>query len=131
MNVDFDWDSDTADDIADKFREANRNLESELETAVDDIGTRIRRDASRMAPVDVGRLQSSIEFNTDGTGGTTISIRVGTPVKYGPFQEFGTGKMEAQPYLRPAFNDNIDLIENRVLQAITDAYSAAGFDVST
>jgi HK97 gp10 family phage protein len=59
--------------------------------------------AKRLAPVDTGRLRSSIsrELGEDTDG---LVARVGTNVDYAPHVEFGTIRMRAQPYLRPALS---------------------------
>lgn len=60
---------------------------------VDDIG----RTMKRLVPVDTGALRDSIEWITvDGRG----VISVGT--EYWEYVEFGTSKMAAQPFIRPA-----------------------------
>ena len=38
-------------------------------------------------------------------GATRGHARIGTNVEYGPYQELGTGRMAAQPYLRPAYDE--------------------------
>lgn len=55
--------------------------------------------AKANCPVDTGLLRSSINYQQTGP----MSCSVGTPTKYGPYVEFGTYKMRAQPYLFPAF----------------------------
>lgn len=59
----------------------------------------INRMAKRFAPVDEGRLQTSIRFEFIRQGELG---RVFTDVEYAAFQEFGTSRMAAQPYLGPA-----------------------------
>lgn len=57
----------------------------------------VERWAKRLAPVDTGRLRASIR--------TRLMYLVGevfTDVEYAPYQEFGTSKMDAQPFLEPA-----------------------------
>ncbi len=61
----------------------------------------VNRGAKRLAPVDTGRLRSSITFEI-GQSGTFIVGRVGTNVHYAPHLEYGTVKMRARPFLRPA-----------------------------
>lgn len=51
----------------------------------------------RLVPVDTGELQTSIQSITVGTQGV---ISVGTD--YWTYQEFGTSRMAAQPFIRPA-----------------------------
>jgi len=40
-----------------------------------------------------------------------MEVLVGTPVDYGPYKEFGTVRMDADPFLRPS----LDLAKGRVL----------------
>lgn len=62
---------------------------------------RVNRRAKQLAPVDTGRLRSSVthEMGQDGRG---LVARIGTNVDYAPHIEFGTSRMRAQPFLRPA-----------------------------
>ena len=53
--------------------------------------------AKQLAPVDTGNLRNSI--NTQGAG---VAYVVESPVEYSIYQEFGTRKMAAQPYMLPA-----------------------------
>lgn len=59
----------------------------------------IDRTAKRNAPVDIGRLRSSIRFEITNQGNTGA---VFTDVEYAVFQELGTSRMMAQPFLGPA-----------------------------
>lgn len=67
------------------------------------LGVRVQRAAKRLSPVDTGRLRSSIaeELGRDGQG---LVERIGTNVEYAPHVEFGTRRMRAQPFLRPALD---------------------------
>jgi HK97 gp10 family phage protein len=65
------------------------------------LTVRVDRGAKRLAPVDTGRLRSSITWEM-GQEGTVIVGRVGTNVHYAPYLEFGTRRMRARPFLRPA-----------------------------
>lgn len=62
-----------------------------------DIAPEIVRDAKRNAPVDTGRLQSSIDKTR-----AADRVIIYADTEYAPFVELGTSKMSAQPYLRPA-----------------------------
>jgi len=64
-------------------------------------GLRIVRSAKQKAPVDTGRLRSSITLEEE-TVDRFIKVKVGTNVEYAPFVEFGTENQPAQPFLRPA-----------------------------
>jgi HK97 gp10 family phage protein len=64
---------------------------------------RVRTAAMRLAPVDTGRLRSSIshELAADARG---FVATIGTNVDYAAHVELGTSRMRAQPYLRPALD---------------------------
>lgn len=49
----------------------------------------VTSEAKRLAPVDAGRLRSTIAPEVNVSGGKIEGI-VGTPVKYAPFMELGT-----------------------------------------
>lgn len=65
-------------------------------------GAEMQAKAQRNAPVDTGTLKRSIGLEiTDG--GMTAEVR--PTAEYSPYVEFGTRFMEAQPYLKPAFEE--------------------------
>lgn len=74
-------------------------------------------EASSLAPVDTGKLQISVITGTQLTrrqrssaykAGTlgVAEVHVGTAMSRGLFQEFGTYKQAAQPFMRPAWDNN-------------------------
>lgn len=65
------------------------------------LGLTIQNNARILAPVDTGRLRSSIQARkgTDSRG-PYVEIVAGT--NYAAYVEFGTTRMAAQPYMRPA-----------------------------
>lgn len=63
---------------------------------------RIVQDSKRRAPVDTGRLRSSITFETVDLPGRLPKVLIGSNVEYAPHVEFGTVNQPPQPYLRPA-----------------------------
>lgn len=82
----------------------------------DEIGKtayKIERDAKRACPVDTGRLRGSISTNLGN-----LEAEIGTNVEYAPFVEFGTRYQSAQPYMIPAFERNIDGLDNRIAEEI-------------
>ena len=58
----------------------------------------VEAEAKRLCPVRTGRLRASITTEKIDTA----AYAVGTNVEYAPYVEFGTRKMRAKPYLRPA-----------------------------
>lgn len=57
--------------------------------------------AKKEAPVDTGALKASIGSEIVKGPGSVIIGKVGSTLEYAPYQEYGTSKMKAQPYLRP------------------------------
>lgn len=93
MNVSFfvktDLDKDLLEEIAKKVLWKSVNKIHELST--------------RIVPVDTGRLRNSLHISPSSPG--SLRYEVGDGVDYGVFVEFGTYKMGAQPYLRPAADE--------------------------
>lgn len=79
---------------------ARLQVESERET-VRPLTEAIYDDSQRFVPVLSGdlRLSGRIEYGTDGHG---LVIYGDEDVDYAIYQERGTSKMAAQPYLAPA-----------------------------
>lgn len=70
--------------------------------AIVDLGTAmVEAQAKSLTPVDTGRLRNS-EHSTVTGNAQSAEGSVSTNVEYAPYVEFGTSKMKAQPYLRPA-----------------------------
>jgi len=107
---------------------AREGAEQALKAAIVQTMIRVRAEAVQLAPFDLGQLRNSIMwrkgwttdafgfpredgFNDAGAGKqATQKITspsglegfVGTAVEYAPYQEFGTRRQKAQPYMRPA-----------------------------
>lgn len=74
-------------------------------------GKLVEGAAKAKAPFDTGHLRESITSQADGS-----HCDIGTNVEYGIYQEFGTYKMAAHPFLVPALKEN----ESEVVQAVKD-----------
>ncbi len=77
----------------------------------------VQKSAKSQAPAKTGRLKKNIVVRTKRTRTGTVSrvtLRTkgkGTDPKnayYGRFVEFGTKKQAARPFLRPAFDSNVN-----------------------
>lgn len=93
--------------ITDNSKEVLAELFEKLDQALDYCGFVAAGYAKLDCPVDTGNLRSKI-------GHTTIvekndfSCYIGTNVEYAPYVEFGTYKMKARPFLRPAASNHKD-----------------------
>lgn len=67
--------------------------------------------AKRRAPVDTGFLRASGSSNKT-TGGAEVVFTA----NYAYYQEFGTSKMPAQPFVRPTIDEDGD----KIVEAVAD-----------
>lgn len=115
--------------------EVARRSEKLANLSAFEIGLAVEGQAKLLCPVAKkygGRLRGSIT-TASGTGkrtnpsGTNSNSEdkiaapndpnetfVGTPVFYGPYVEYGTFKMNAQPFLRPA----LDMVRGKILSIV-------------
>lgn len=111
-----------------------RALAADLERAPGRVGARaaqvirsgaarITRDAKILAPVDTGNLRASIGADITGDGRTgSITAEIGPTADYGVYVELGTSRMAPQPYLFPAFDNQIDGISRALGDAVADPF---------
>jgi HK97 gp10 family phage protein len=85
-------------------------------------GMVVMNDAKARVPVLTGNLRRSIALS-DGPGDAEVTI--GTDVEYAPYVEFGTSRMAAQPYLRPALDENHEEITRTISDALADLIDGA------
>jgi len=104
-------------------------------------GTKVMaKDAKANAPVHQGAYPPGRKDRKPGTLKAAIKVRAMKrsrkgpgyrmtdftgPNYYGAFQEYGTKKQKARPYLRPAFDRNVDIAVGMVRTAIKDAVEGA------
>lgn len=106
-------------DAAERLKELQQSVESNLETAMKEISLRVMADAKRNAPVDTGRLRASIDQDVERVTEHTVRALVGSNVEYAPYQEI------INPYLRPAFEQHRDTIRRILKEALEGAVQAA------
>jgi HK97 gp10 family phage protein len=112
-----------------------------LENSLVDGGLLISNSAKKKAPYISGTLKRSIHvgghiaesapgFTTNDVAGnysdvgenitseTSASILVGTNLEYAKHQEYGTSKMAARPYLRPALDEEKENVKDEIGAAL-------------
>ncbi len=77
----------------------SQELIERLKKALLEVMYSVERHAKRIVPVDTGLLRFGIHVHPKKPA---TKITVSDSVKYGAFVEFGTSRMRAQPFLRPA-----------------------------
>jgi HK97 gp10 family phage protein len=94
-----------------RFRtEAATRVEAELDTTA----LLIETTAKELAPVDTGRLRSSIHVEKPAR----FTRSVETNVEYAPFLELGTRYQRAQPFLFPAYEQHRQRFLTNLQQAL-------------
>lgn len=80
------------------------------------VGNYVSESSPGFTPSDIAGSYSDL-------GGKEVSasratLLVGTNLVYAPFQEFGTSKMSARPYLRPALASEEKAVKNEIGDAV-------------
>ena len=78
--------------------------------------------AKENVPVLTGTLKRSLH-QEDVPG--QVAVAVGTDVPYAEHVEFGTSRMPARPYLRPALDENKGAMVKEFGEALSDIVEAA------
>lgn len=94
-----------------------------LESAVTEGGRVVADEAGPNAPKLTGVLGESIEVETTQSSRTIASVVVGFLKRafYGKFQELGTSKMAANPFLRPAFDSKREAVKRKIAEELKRA----------
>lgn len=107
------------DKLEAKFAKLKERTRGEiLKNAVRAGALPIQTAAVIKAPIEFGTLKRSIHTEIVNASATHAEAEVGTDLEYAPYQEFGTSKMAAQPYLRPAFDEQSDAAKKEISAAL-------------
>lgn len=100
-------------------------MKKTIRSALNTIGDNAVGWAQDLVPVDTGNLKSSLDHQAESNNteivGASNSKAPYKDVEYAIFVEFGTHKMHAQPFLRPAIEGN----QRTIRQIIEDTFSDA------
>lgn len=94
-------------------------LRSEVNKAVDDTAGEIERIADAKAPKLTGLLVSSTVG--EEAGEMHASVQAGGAAFYAGYQEFGTSKMAANPFMVPAGQAGERVLVEKTSAAVRDA----------
>lgn len=108
-----------------------RNLEAVSDDIAADLAKCIRkggeiiRDAAKanirsQGLHDTGALHDNFSMNTTEKDRSQVEVTIGPGKKqfYAYFHEYGTSKMKARPFLRPAYDENIDEVQEKIAEEL-------------
>ena len=104
--------------IAARLSRISQAVPTKVELALRKGALMIERDAKLECPVDTGRLRNDISHKIIDSGTNDPKAEIGNSLRYAPFVEQGTSKQAAQPFLRPAFEKNIEKIKDLIKEAV-------------
>lgn len=104
--------------LQNNLKKINKKVKTDIEEALTNSALIVERDAKLNAPVDTGRLRSSITHKENNYGNSNLSVEIGTNVQYAQAVEYGTSKQSAQPFLFPAYNGN----KQKILKEFAKAF---------
>lgn len=90
-------------DMTDFTQEISDGIKAAIHRALVRIGLECESYAKDLCHVITGRLRNSISNYVEGD-----AVYIGTNVEYAPFEEEGTSKRPAHPFLRPAAESHLD-----------------------
>jgi HK97 gp10 family phage protein len=107
------------DDQASPLLEAAlAKIQDQINAGLDEAGNEIVIYAQQIVPVRTGRLRNSITYTVaDGQ----LIIMATAP--YAKYVEFGTRRMRAEPYIRPAIDVYMQAIVSSINEQVLDAFS--------
>lgn len=130
------YDFDGLEDMESKFANLSAEIKAQVKAEFAKSAEIIQKSAIKMAPRKLGNLQSSI-YLKEQTTKESFEYTIGSPLKYAPYVEFGTGGkvnvpseykeyailfkgkkdvpgMRAQPYLIPSFEIEVSNLTKRL-----------------
>lgn len=121
------------EDLISKLNSLPEKLEKKVLRAAIRKGANIIRDKARAyVPVDTGELRKSITVSGAKYRKGTIALSIkprknkkrGISVFYGKFIEYGTSKMAAKPFMRPAYDEAekevLDVVINDIKSKVNE-----------
>lgn len=114
---------DGAKEVIKLLENMGQNAATVLSQAAEAGGKIALAEARRRCPVRSGRLRASLSLKLGKKTALKANVRVvhGRKEYYGTFVELGTKKSPAQPFMRPAVDEN----KKRIADAITEEIGRA------
>ena len=114
------------EEVINKIQKFNDIAYSELGQKMVEVVDSVMTDAKYFAPVDTGYLKEHIAGRViSKIRGLVIIGQVRSSARYSIYQEWGTSKMSAHPFLVPAIYKNKALMLEKFRRAMDEAITKA------
>lgn len=97
-----------------------QRMRAKIADQLANIGDEMVNIARGIVPVRTGFLRDNIFADVVESD---LSLTFGDTASYASYVEFGTRRMAAEPYLRPALDSSQERIVNAILMGVTDAWN--------
>ena len=95
---------------------AINQMQEEARAIIEQAGRDMENTAKGLVPVRTGRLRESIFHEVLDIEG----LAVGSTVEYAAYVEYGTSRMQAQPFIEPAIVEHQPMLEEALDQMILE-----------
>ena len=100
-----------------KLSRLPRALKDSLEAELPKTVEVVEQEAKRLAPEDTGELRSKITTEPQPSGQHEVAVALVSNAPHSSFVEFGTSDTPAQPFMRPATDQNKHTVVNSQARA--------------
>jgi HK97 gp10 family phage protein len=107
-----------ADTVTPRLEGFSQRLQYEIGMEFDVVGADAEDFAKSIVVVRTGYLRSTIYHVASG-----LILELGARADYAPYVEFGTRRMAARPYMRPALDWSQQRIVDAILAAIQNGWN--------
>jgi HK97 gp10 family phage protein len=108
------------DTVTPRLAVFTERMRAKIAEQLANIGDEMVNISRGIVPVRTGFLRDSIFADVVESD---LSLILGDTASYASYVEFGTCRMAAEPYLRPALDASQDRIVNAILMGVTDAWN--------
>lgn len=107
--------------LAKDLRGAGNGISGDVLKATRDTGDRIQKRAKKAAPYETGELRRSIKV-TRARSRKVISVEITAESDHAVFQEYGTTRNPARPFMRPALHAEIPAFMEDLNEVLRDIW---------
>jgi len=104
--------------VRDALARAPSTLKTVVQKVAEEEAPKIVERAKQIVPVRTGALRNSIYYRITGF----LGFEVGASMHYAGFVEYGTRYMRARPYLRPALEEKLPDVVDKIGETLEQLF---------